>query len=80
MTWPYLYLTDGGNIRRPEGIIAHVVNTSAAMKEEWFLDGKSLGTARSGLLFPSHSGRLSCIITWEDGSTDTIIKEITVSE
>jgi M6 family metalloprotease-like protein len=80
VTWPYLYLVDGGNINASEGLIAHVVNASGSMEEEWFLDGQSLGPAKDGVIYPAHSGKLSCIITWEDGSTDTIIKEITVRE
>jgi hypothetical protein len=80
VTWPYLYLAEGGNVNRSEGFVAHVVNASETMKKEWFLDGESLGTANGGLIFPDHSGQLSCILTWEDGSTDTIIKEITVNE
>lgn len=80
VTWPYLYLAEGGNVNRSEGFVAHVVNASETMKKEWFLDGKSLGIVNGGLIFPDHSGQLSCILTWEDGSTDTIIKEITVNE
>jgi hypothetical protein len=80
VTWPYLYLTDGGNVNRSEGFIAHVVNASEAVKEEWFLDDQPLGDAKGGLIFPAHSGKLSCTLSREDGSTDTIIKEITVSD
>ena len=78
--WPYLYLVNGGKINISEGFIAHIVNASKAVKEEWFLDGKSLGTAKRGLIFPTHSGKLSCTLTWKNGNTDTIIKDITVSE
>lgn len=80
VTWPYLYLLDGGNINASEGLIAHVVNASEAVYSEWFLDGHSLGSGKGGLIYPAHSGKLSCVLTWEDGSTDTIIKEITISE
>ena len=80
VTWPYFYLTDGGNVNRSEGFIAHVVNASEAVKEEWFLDDQPLGDAKGGLIFPAHSGKLSCTLSREDGSTDTIIKEITVSD
>ena len=80
VTWPYLYLVDGGNVNAAEGFIAHVVNASEAVKSEWFLDGKSLGSVKGGRIYPAHSGKLSCILTWEDGSTDTIVKEITVSK
>lgn len=78
--WPYIFLVDGGNIKRSEGLIAHIVNASEARTEEWFLDGQPLGPAKGGHIYPSHSGKLSCILTWEDGSKDTILKEITVSE
>ena len=80
VTWPYFYLVDGGNIKASEGFIAHVVNSAKASNKEWLLDGKSLGTVKGGVIYPAHSGHLSCTITWEDGSTDTIIKEITVNE
>lgn len=80
VTWPYFYLTDGGNIVKTEGFIAHVVNSEKAVLQEWFLDGKELTISTGGVLYPEHSGRLSCILTWEDGSSDTIIKEITINE
>lgn len=80
VTWPYFYIPTGNNINRSEGFIAHVVNTSEATAYEWYLDGKPLSASEGGLVFPTHSGNLSCVVTWEDGSTDTIVKEITVSE
>ena len=80
VSWPYFYLTDGGNIIKTEGFIAHVVNAKEAMQKEWFLDGKSLNVSSGGVLYPENRGRLSCVITWEDGSSDTITKEITISE
>lgn len=78
--WPYLYLIDGSDISRSNGLIAHVVNTTEAINHEWFLDDNPLSISKGGLIFPSKSGKLSCIITWKDGSSDTIVKEITVSE
>lgn len=78
--WPYFYLSESNEIRRSEGMIAHVVNASKAVEKAWFLDEEALTVNAQGVIYPEHSGTLSCVLTWEDGSQDTIIKKIEVIE
>ena len=80
VSWPYFYIPEGADISKEKGFIAHVVNTSEATAHEWFLNGKPLNISEGGLVFPTLNGKLSCVVTWEDGSSDTVVKEITVSE
>lgn len=76
--WPYLYLQDGSDINRREGFVAHAVNSYGAVSKEWFLDGEPLPVNSQGKIYPAHSGTLNCVITWEDGSQDAIIKEVKI--
>lgn len=78
--WPYLYLSDRGNIVRSEGFPAHVVNTSDAMEKSWYLDGEPLELHDGCLIYPQNSGTLSCQILWKDGSTNIVAKEITLKD
>jgi hypothetical protein len=32
------------------------------------------------MVYPEESGKLVCEITWADGSTDMLVKEITITE
>lgn len=78
--WPYLYFTNGGLIKSEEGFIAHVINAAEAVETAWYLDGKELEVKEDCRIYPQKSGRLSCVLTWKNGSMDTIVKEITISE
>ena len=78
--WPYLYMGTQKSISRSKGFITHVVNAQNAKETAWYLDGEPLRIYEGHCIYPQKNGRLSCIIMWEDGSTDTIIKEITVTE
>lgn len=80
VTWPYLYTTDGGNISRSEGFIAYAVNTGNAAHIAWYLDEEELEVKDDCRIYPTRDGNLSCVITWKNGSTDTIVKEITLTE
>lgn len=80
ISWPYLYLTDGGEISRTRGLIAHVVNASEAVEIKWFIDDEQLTVHDDCHIYPDREGILSCTIIWKDGSEDTILKEITINE
>lgn len=80
VTWPYFYMTDGGNVKRNEGIIAHVVNTAEAVEKSWFLNDEVLPVRNDGRIYPQTNGTLKCEIIWKDGATDTILKEINVTD
>lgn len=79
ISWPYLYMTDGGEISLTEGIIAHVVNASDATEIKWFLDAEELHVQDDCRIYPDRDGTLSCIITWDDGHEEIILKEITTN-
>ena len=80
MSWPYLYTIDGGKISKSEGFIAHAVNAGEAAHIVWYLDEEELEVKKDFRIYPDKNGTLSCVITWNDGSTDTIVKEITMTE
>lgn len=78
--WPYLYLTDGGDIDAATGLVAHAVNTKDAAEIRWYLDGEEIKVENDWRIHPTKSGSLSCVITWDDGETATIVKEIALIE
>lgn len=79
ITWPYISFSNNGKINKTEGMVAHVINADKAKEIEWKINDKPL-TISHHHIYPQESGTLSCNILWEDGSTDTILKEITVTE
>jgi len=80
VSWPYLYTIDGGKISKSEGFIAHAVNAGEAAHIVWYLDEEELEVKKDFRIYPDKDGTLSCVITWNNGSTDTIVKEITMTE
>lgn len=74
--WPYLYLTDGSDIDAESGMVAHVVNARNAAEIRWYLDGEEIMVGKDYRIHPDRSGCLSCVITWKDGESDTIVKNI----
>lgn len=79
ISWPYLYL-NSGEISQSEGMVAHVVNAEAAVGKTWYLDGQPLAVGDDCKIHPAGSGTLSCEITWKNGSSDVVVKEITIKE
>lgn len=79
ISWPYLYL-NSGEISQSEGMVAHVVNAEAAVGKTWYLDGQPLAVGDDCKIHPARSGTLSCEITWKNGSSDVVVKEITIKE
>ena len=78
--WPYLSLSDGAEVNLHKGLVAHVVNAKKASEIKWFLDGEELVMHTDYRIYPQKSGSLSCLITWENGSSDMIVKEIILTE
>jgi hypothetical protein len=80
ITWPYLFIHNTDEVTTSTGIIAHVVNSIGAVQTDWSLNGKSLNIGPDYMIYPGESGKLVCEITWDDGSTDMIVKQITINE
>lgn len=80
VTWPYLYLQNIEKMTASTGIIAHVVNAAEAVQTDWSLNGNPLTVESDGMIYPGKSGKLVCTITWNDGSHDTLVKELIITE
>lgn len=75
--WPYIYIPES-EVKQGEGIALHVVNATGEVR--WEYNGKSLDQCKDFHLYPTSGGTLKAIVTAEDGSSDIIVKEITVKE
>ena len=83
--YPYIYLK---NVQRnPDGTFPkgsrlplRVYNAVGAEKVTWTFDGIKITPDKSGFYTLGRSGKLKAVVSWEDGSQDVIIKQITVSE
>ena len=83
--FPYIYLK---NVRRnPDGsfpagcrLPLRVYNAIGAEHVSWTLDGMAITPDASGYYTLTGGKVLKAIVYWEDGSRDTIIKEIDVVE
>lgn len=83
--FPYIYLK---NVRRnPDGsfpagcrLPLRVYNAIGAEHVSWTLDGMAITPDASGYYTLTGGKVLKAIVCWEDGSRDTIIKEINVVE
>lgn len=82
--WPYIYMgTEGeedGTFKVGSRIPLRAYNTSSAVSVFWTFDGKPVSRTSDGYFTIPSSGILKALITWEDGSTDILMKEITISE
>ena len=76
--WPYIYISDS-QIRKEAGLPLHVVNASDAAEIVWSYDGTEFTPDADNYFRPASSGTLKVTLTWEDGSTDTIIKTLNVT-
>lgn len=83
--YPYIYLK---NVQRnPDGsfpkgcrLPLRVYNAVGAAKVSWTFDGVKIAPDKSGFYKLDRSGQLKAVVSWEDGSEDVIIKQITVAE
>ena len=77
--WPYLAITDN-QVNPSEGLILHIVNTADAAEIEWFYEGVSISPEMDLRYRPTKSGTLKAVVTWQDGSSDIIVKELNVEQ
>lgn len=81
--FPFIYLkgwerNDDGSFRKGSRIPLQVFNAGGAREIHWYLNGTPVAAGDDGLYTLSSSGTLKAEIFWEDGSSDIIIKEVTV--
>ncbi len=82
--WPYIYMGTqaqaDGTFKSGSKIPLRAYNTSDAASVHWTLDGKGIGIGEDGFYTLTSGGVLKAHITWDDGSTDVLMKEIIMSE
>ena len=77
VSWPYIFITDS-KVTQGKGLELYVVNASKAAAIEWFYNDTEIDTGLDTRLFPDEDGTLKAVISWKDGSRDTILKELEV--
>ena len=77
--WPYLAITDN-QVNPSEGVILHIVNATDAAEIEWFYNEGSVSPDMDYRYRPTKSGTLKAVVTWQDGSSDIIVKGLNVKQ
>ena len=80
---PYIYLTgtrrnDDGTFESGAKLPLRVFNAVGSLKTEWYFNSKPIQASAEGYWTVSESGTLKAVIHHQDGSRETIIKEISV--
>lgn len=83
--YPYIYLanvdrTDGGLFPAGTRLPLRVFNASDAREIRWTFDGRPVTVGEDCYFEVRHGGVLKVHIIWEDGSEETIMKEINLEE
>ena len=84
-TIPFIYFS--GGVRNKDGSFGkgarfplYVYNATDAEQIKWYFDDAPATTDADGFFTLTRNGTLRAEVTWEDGTTDVIVKEITVKE
>ena len=84
ITWPYIHL--GKNVNK-DGTLnigakmpLMVYNASSAEIIEWEFNGKAVSPAGDGYFTITEGGVLRATVYWPEGGTDTLEKQIILSE
>lgn len=77
VTWPYMFMT-GSQVNAKEGFPLYIENAQKAAEIEWFYNGSRISADGDMLFHPEGNGTIKAVVRWEDGSCDTIMKEIVV--
>lgn len=80
--WPYIYMgaeADEG-LKVGSRIPLRVYNASDAATIYWTLDGKGIRIGKDGYYTLTSGGTLKAHLTWNDGRTEVLLKEIILSE
>lgn len=82
--WPYIYMGSeagaDGTFKTGSRIPLKAYNASEAVSIHWTFDGKDICIGPDGYYAISSGGVLKAHITWDDGSTDILMKDIIISE
>ncbi len=90
VSWPFIYM--GGIVKNSDGTLPpgsrlplRVYNAGDAAETVWTFNGQPISTKNAkgierGYYTVDRSGILKAHITWEDGSEEIIMKEITIGE
>ena len=84
-TIPFIYFS--GGVRNKDGSFnpdarfpLYVYNATDAEEIKWYFDDSPAVTDSDGYFTLTRSGTLRAEITWTDGTTDVIVKELTIKE
>ena len=76
----YMERNDDGSFPIGSRFPLRLYNATDAAEIRWSMDEKPVKSGNSGYFIPSSSGRLKAVITYEDGSTDTVVKDIIIGK
>lgn len=79
---PFIYLNDakrsGGFFQRGTKLPLRVYNAKGAVSVQWYLGSKRIYPGNDGYYVVESSGDMRAVITYSDGSKETILKTISV--
>ena len=78
--WPYIYMGSETELKVGSRIPLRAYNAAGAASVHWTFEGKGISTGPDGYYEILSEGTLKAHITWDDGSTDVLMKEIIISE
>ena len=78
--WPYIYISSDTSLKTGSRIALKAYNTADAASVHWTFNGKGISAGPDGYYEIVSDGVLKAHITWDDGSTDVLMKEIIISE
>lgn len=82
-SYPFIFLKNvkrnsDGTFEKGAELPLRLYNAIGAVSTTWSLDGEEISTSGNGYYKVEKGGVLKAVANYEDGSTDTVIKEITV--
>ena len=78
--WPYIYMGSETVLKAGSRIPLRAYNAAGAASVHWTFDGKGISAGPDGYYEIVSEGVLKAHITWDDGSTDVLMKEMILSE
>ena len=83
VSWPFIYMTgvgknSDGTLPAGSRLPLRVSNASDAAEIRWEFNGNAAVPEGDGYFTVTRSGELKAFVTWEDGTQETIMKEIII--
>ena len=78
--WPYIYISSDSSFKKGGKIALKAYNAAGAASIHWTFNGKGISAGPDGYYEIVSEGVLKAHITWDDGSTDVLMKEMILSE